>query len=63
MPAARSPSTSARHRARGALPRGQRRDGELIAAYGSRNGYNFAMVSRDDSRDARVAREALPVGI
>lgn len=49
--------------ARGALPRGQRRDGNLIAAYGSRNGFNLAMVSRDDSRDARVAREALPVDI
>ncbi|MEP7186626.1 MAG: anti-sigma factor [Rhodanobacter sp.] len=49
--------------ARGALPRGQRHDGELIAEYGSRNGYNLAMVSHDDRRDARVARDALPVDI
>lgn len=47
--------------ARGALPRGQRRDGELIAEYGSRNGYNLAMVSRDERRDVRVASDALPV--
>ncbi|MEO9078238.1 MAG: anti-sigma factor, partial [Rhodanobacter sp.] len=41
------------------LPPGQRVDDGLLAQYGSGNGYNYAMVSRDDSADARVAAHAL----
>lgn len=50
----RSPSPQS-----GLLPRGQRQDGQLAAAYWSANGYNYALVSRADSQDLRVVREAL----
>lgn len=39
------------------LPRGDRRDGDLLAQYWSRGAYNYAMVSRGDS--AYVVRRAL----
>lgn len=39
------------------LPRGDRRDGDLLAQYWSRGDYNYAMVSRGDS--ANVVRRAL----
>lgn len=45
---------------RGPLPRGQRRDGSLVAEYGSDNGYNYALVSRDDSHALDAVRRALP---
>lgn len=43
----------------GALPRGQRREGQLAAAYWSGSGYNYALVSRADGPDMRVIRDAL----
>lgn len=49
----RSPSPHA-----GMLPRGQRREGQLAAAYWSGNGYNYALVSRADTPDLRVIRDA-----
>lgn len=42
------------------LPRGERRDGALLAQYGSADGYYYAVVSRADGREARVARTAVP---
>lgn len=45
---------------RGALPRGERRDGALLVQYGSGTQYLYALVSRADSRDAEIARQALP---
>ncbi|MGH8083523.1 MAG: anti-sigma factor family protein [Lysobacter sp.] len=39
------------------LPRGDRRDGDLLAQYWSRGGYNYAMVSAGNS--ANVVRRAL----
>lgn len=39
------------------LPRGDRRDGDLLTQYWSRGGYNYAMVSRGESAD--VVRRAL----
>lgn len=42
----------------GALPRGQRREGELAATYWSGNGYNYALVSRDDTTDVHTIRDA-----
>ncbi|MGH8145072.1 MAG: anti-sigma factor family protein [Rhodanobacteraceae bacterium] len=45
--------------ARGPLPRGQRRDGGLMAEYGSHDGYNYAMVGRADAQDMQVIRGAL----
>ncbi|MGO1003779.1 anti-sigma factor family protein [Lysobacter sp. CA196] len=39
------------------LPRGDRRDGDLLAQYWSRGGYNYAMVSSGESAD--VVRRAL----
>lgn len=42
----------------GVLPRGQRRDGQLVATYWSGNGYNFALVSPANARDVRAIREA-----
>ncbi|ALN60543.1 transmembrane regulator PrtR [Lysobacter enzymogenes] len=41
------------------LPRGDRRDGGLLAQYWSRGGYNYAMVSAGDDASARVVRQAL----
>lgn len=49
----RPPST------RGLLPHGDRRDGDLMAVYGSGDGYNYAMVGRTDPRDVAVMRRAL----
>lgn len=40
------------------LPTGQRSDGGLMAQYWSGQGYNYAMVSRDDGADAQVAARA-----
>jgi anti-sigma factor RsiW len=45
--------------ARGVLPRGHRREGNLVAEYGSDNGYNYAMVSNADTRDMQIVRNAL----
>ncbi|NII09261.1 anti-sigma factor [Oleiagrimonas sp. C23AA] len=45
---------------RGPLPRGEHREGNLLAQYWSGGGYNYAMVSRADSRDVAVARQAVP---
>lgn len=42
----------------GALPRGQRREGQLATAYWSGNGYNYALVSHADGPDLRVIRDA-----
>lgn len=44
----------------GALPRGQRREGQLATAYWSGSGYNYALVSRADGPDERVIRDAFP---
>jgi hypothetical protein len=44
---------------RGVLARGHRREGNLVAEYGANNGYNVAMVSRDDERDRQAARDAM----
>jgi anti-sigma factor RsiW len=41
------------------LPRGDRRDGDLLAQYWSRGGYNYAMVSRDDDSSAGIVRRVL----
>ena len=40
------------------LPDGQRVDGGLLAQYWSGEGYNYAMVSRDDGVDPQVAAQA-----
>jgi anti-sigma factor RsiW len=40
------------------LPRGARRDGDLLARYWSGGGYNYAVVSRAEGEDAQVARKA-----
>jgi anti-sigma factor RsiW len=40
--------------ARGTLPLGQRREGDLITEYGSANGYDFAFVSRSDPQLLRL---------
>ena len=40
------------------LPSGQRSDGGLVAQYWSGQGYNYAMVSRDDGVDPQVAARA-----
>ncbi|MGO1070812.1 anti-sigma factor family protein [Lysobacter sp. CA199] len=45
------------------LPRGDRRDGDLLAQYWSRGGYNYAMVSRDDAASAAAVARALKVAI
>lgn len=42
----------------GTLPRGQRREGQLVASYWSGNGYNYALVSHDDASDMRAVRDA-----
>lgn len=41
------------------LPRGDRRDGGLLAQYWSRGGYNYAMVSAADATSAALVRQAL----
>jgi anti-sigma factor RsiW len=41
------------------LPRGDRRDGDLLAQYWSSGGYNYAMVSRDDSAGAAAIARVL----
>lgn len=41
----------------GVLTRGQRRDGQLVATYWSGNGYNYALVSRDDAPNVRAIHE------
>ncbi|MEH6414598.1 anti-sigma factor family protein [Pseudomonas sp. CGJS7] len=41
------------------LPRGDRRDGDLLAQYWSRGGYNYAMVSAGDDASAEAVRRAL----
>lgn len=46
-------------RPRGPVPRGERREGALLAQYGSEDRYSIALVSRADSRDAAIARRAL----
>jgi anti-sigma factor RsiW len=43
----------------GTLPRGHRQEGNLVAEYGSDNGYYYAMVSRADTRDLQIVRGAL----
>ncbi len=40
----------------GMLHRGQRREGQLAAAYWSGNGYNYALVARADPSDLRILR-------
>jgi anti-sigma factor RsiW len=46
-------------RPRAPVPRGERREGALIAQYGSVDHYSIAMVSRADGRDATIARRAI----
>ncbi|HVS76954.1 MAG TPA: hypothetical protein VHE11_08470 [Steroidobacteraceae bacterium] len=43
----------------GILPPGHRRDGDLIAEYGSANGYDFAFVSRSDPEVLQALRRAI----
>lgn len=43
----------------GLLPHGQRRDGQLAAAYWSAGGYNYALVSRADAYDLHAVRKAM----
>jgi anti-sigma factor RsiW len=51
-------------RGAGALPRGDRREGQLAAAYWSGSGYNYALVSRANGPDLRALRDAaLPSSI
>ena len=45
------------------LTRGHRRDGDLVAEYGSHDGYNYAMVGRADPRDVDAMRRALETSI
>jgi len=49
--------------ASGPLPHGQRRNGELATVYWSGNGYNYALVSRDDAADVRAIRKASALSI
>lgn len=42
----------------GILPHGQRREGQLAAAYWSGQGYNYALVSRADAPDVHLIRKA-----
>jgi len=46
-------------RPRGPVPRGERREGTLLAQYGSEDRYSIALVSRADGRDAAIARRAM----
>lgn len=41
------------------LPRGRRAQGDLLAQYGSDRSYNYAVVSRADDADQRVAAQVL----
>lgn len=41
------------------LPRGRRAEGSLLAQYGSDRSYDYAVVSRADDADQRVAAQAL----
>lgn len=43
----------------GVLPRGQRREGHLVATYWSSNGYNYALVSPANATDVRAIRAAV----
>jgi anti-sigma factor RsiW len=43
----------------GPLHRGHRREGNLVAEYGSENGYSYAVVSDSDTRDVQIVRNAL----
>ncbi len=45
------------------LPRGSRREGDLLAQYWSGGGYNYAVVSHAEGADARAARKALDAPI
>jgi hypothetical protein len=42
----------------GVLPRGQRREGQLVAMYWSGNGYNYALVSPANATDVRAIHAA-----
>lgn len=44
--------------ARGVLPRGQRRDGQLVATYWSGSGYNYALVSPANTADVQAIHDA-----
>lgn len=44
---------------RGLLPRGERQEGDLVAEYGSGNGYDYAMVSRAGTENVRVMQAAV----
>lgn len=44
---------------RGLLPRGERRTGDLVAEYGSDNGYDYAVVSRAGAENVRVMQTVL----
>ena len=45
--------------AAGLLHRGHRQEGNLVAEYGSENGYSYAVVSHADTRDQEIVRNAL----
>ena len=45
--------------ARGLLPRGERRAGDLVTEYGSDNGYDYAVVSRAGTENVRVMQAAV----
>jgi anti-sigma factor RsiW len=45
--------------AAGPLHRGHRQEGNLVAEYGSQNGYSYAVVSHADTRDQEIVRNAL----
>lgn len=44
---------------RGLLPRGERREGGLVAEYGSDSGYDYAVVSRGGTENVRVLQAAV----
>jgi anti-sigma factor RsiW len=44
---------------RGTLPPGRRRDGDLVAEYGSAHGYDYAFVSRSDPQMLRLVHRAM----
>jgi anti-sigma factor RsiW len=45
--------------AEGALHRGHRREGNLVAEYGSENGYSYAVISHADTRGSQIVRNVL----
>ena len=45
--------------AAGPLHRGHRQEGNLVAEYGSENGYSYAVVSHADTPDREIVRNAL----